>query len=110
MCDVKTANIFVKIILNFKDRISNNLERVMPKREYNLFKSMLYSDDKFLDENIKENFEKSGLSHLLAVSGSNIAILMFVVSYIVKKLNKQTSVIFCIIVTFVFCVFCSFEL
>ena len=110
MCDVKTANIFVKIILNFKDRISNNLERVMPKREYNLFKSMLYSDDKFLDEDIKENFEKSGLSHLLAVSGSNIAILMFVVSYIVKKLNKQTSVIFCIIVTFVFCVFCSFEL
>lgn len=85
MCDVKTANIFVKIILNFKDRISNNLARVMPKREYNLFKSMLYSDDKFLDEDIKENFERSGLSHLLAVSGSNIAILMFVVSYIVKN-------------------------
>lgn len=110
ICDVKTGNIFIKIISNLKDKISINLERVMPKRECNLFKSMLYGDDKFLDVDIKDSFEKSGLSHLLAVSGSNITTIMFVVSYIFQKLNKKISVLFSIVITFIFCVFCSFEL
>lgn len=110
ICDVKTGNIFIKIISNLKDKISINLERVMPKRECNLFKSMLYGDDKFLDVDIKDSFEKSGLSHLLAVSGSNITTIMFVVSYIFQKLNKKISVLFSIVITFIFCVFCSFEI
>ena len=108
--DVKKSNIFLKIIYSFKDRVSYRIDSIMPKRESNLFKSMLYGDDKFLDEDIKEDFEKSGLSHLLAVSGSNLAMIMMIILYISKKMNKNISVIFVVIIGYILCAFCSFEM
>lgn len=110
LIDVKIKNLFVKLVYNLKGKISNRLDDIMPKEESNLFKSMLYGDDKLLDEDIKENFEKSGLSHLLAVSGSNIATLMMVISYISKKINKSISTFFTLVISCTFCIFCSFEL
>ena len=108
--DVKKSNIFLKIIYSFKDRVSYRIDSIMPDRESNLFKSMLYGDDKFLDEDIKEDFEKSGLSHLLAVSGSNLAMIMMIILYISKKMNKNISVIFVVIIGYILCAFCSFEM
>ena len=108
--DVKKSNIFLKIIYSFKDRVSDRIDSIMPEIESNLFKSMLYGDDKFLDEDIKEDFEKSGLSHLLAVSGSNLAMIMMIILYISKKMNKNISVIFVVIIGYILCAFCSFEM
>ena len=81
LVNVKKSNVFLKIIYSFKDRVSDRIDSIMPDRESNLFKSMLYGDDKFLDEDIKDDFEKSGLSHLLAVSGSNLAMIIMIISY-----------------------------
>ena len=108
--DVKKSNIFLKILYNFKDKVSDRVNSIMPERESNLFKSMLYGDDKFLDEDIKEDFEKSGLSHLLAVSGSNLAMIMIIVSYLSKNMSKNISVIFVVIIGYILCAFCSFEM
>lgn len=110
LVNVKKSNIFLKIIYSFKDRVSDRIDSIMPDRESNLFKSMLYGDDKFLDEDIKEDFEKSGLSHLLAVSGSNLAMIMMIILYISKKMNKNISVIFVVIIGYILCAFCSFEM
>ena len=110
LVDVKKSNMFFKVIYNFKDRVSDRIDSIMPERESNLFKSMLYGDDKFLDEDIKEDFEKSGLSHLLAVSGSNLAMIMMIILYISKKMNKNISVIFVILIGYILCAFCSFEM
>ncbi len=110
LVDVKAGNLLIKKIYNIKEKISNRLDNIMPNTQSNLFKSMLYGDDRFLEKNIQDDFEKSGLTHLLAVSGSNIAMLMMIVSYICKKLNKTISVIFTITVSSIFCIFCSFEL
>lgn len=108
--NVKIINIFIKQIYNLKEKISYKINNIMPEKEAQILKSMLYGDDIFLDSNIKEKFEKSGISHLLAVSGSNISTFMFVISYISKKLGKSISFLFNIIVCIVFCTFCSFEL
>lgn len=110
LLDIKINNIFVKLVYNLKDKVSKRIDDIMPENESNLFKSMLYGNDKFLEEDIKENFEKSGLTHLLAVSGSNIATMFMIVSFISKKLNKSISIIFTLIFSFLFCIFCSFEL
>lgn len=110
LVNVKKSNIFLKIIYSFKDRVSYRIDSIMPEIESNLFKSMLYGDDKFLDEDIKEDFEKSGLSHLLAVSGSNLAMIMMIILYISKKMNKNISVIFVVIIGYILCAFCSFEM
>ena len=108
--DVSTPNVLKKVVYNLREKIEVKLDYLMPENEKELFKSMLYGNDKLLDEQIKENFRQSGVSHLLAVSGSNIAVFIMIISYISSKLNKKISIIFSVFVTYTFCAFSSFEI
>lgn len=98
-------------IYKLKDGLESIIDGKLPKTEANLFKSMIYGDDKNLDENIKENFTKLGLSHLLAVSGSNVGIVILILSYIFKKvkLNKFISFVTTCLFIFAFCAISGFE-
>lgn len=110
LVDVSTHNVLKKVVYNLREIIEEKIDYLMPQNEKELFKSMLYGNDKLLDEQIKENFMNSGVSHLLAVSGSNIAIFIMIISYISSKLNKKFSIIFSVLATYIFCVFSSFEI
>lgn len=108
---VKGDYIF-KTIYNFKNSLSDKLYQKLPKTEANLLKSMVYGDDVNLDQNIKQDFQKIGISHLIAVSGSNVAIILLVFSYICDNfnLNKKIKTIFSIFLICFFCIFSDFEL
>lgn len=108
--DVSTPNVLKKVVYNLREKIEVKLDYLMVQNEKELFKSMLYGNDKLLDEQIKENFRQSGVSHLLAVSGSNIAVFIMIISYISSKLNKKFSIIFLAFATYIFCAFSSFEI
>lgn len=108
--DVSSPNVLKKTVYNFREKIEEKIDYLMPQDEKELFKSMLYGNDKLLDEQIKENFMNSGVSHILAVSGSNIAIFIMIISYISSKLNKKFSIIFLVFATYIFCAFSSFEI
>lgn len=51
------------------------LSRAMPQRESALAKGFVLGQDDEIDPATEENFQDSGLSHLLAVSGQNIVLL-----------------------------------
>lgn len=56
-------------------RAEAGLGRGMPPREAELARGFVLGDDAGIDERTKENFRRSGLSHLLAVSGENVTLL-----------------------------------
>jgi len=56
-------------------RASEGLGRGMPPREAELARGFVLGDDERIDEATKEDFRRSGLSHLLAVSGENVTLL-----------------------------------
>ncbi|MDF2865209.1 MAG: internalization-related competence protein ComEC/Rec2 [Clostridia bacterium] len=97
-------------IYRFRDVLGDVINSKLPTRESNLFKSMIYGDDTCLDENIKENFTKLGLSHLLAVSGSNVGIVILILSFVFKNLNFKFSFIINCLIIFVFCAISDFEI
>lgn len=112
----KIDKIVGNVLLNFsygiREDIGRKLYDKLPNIEAELFKSMVYGDDRALDEEIKRDFEISGISHLIAVSGSNVASVIAIVYYICNKLNlknEYTAIITCIILV-VFCVIASLEL
>jgi len=58
-----------------RERASVGLGRGMPQREAELARGFVLGEDERIDEGTKEDFRRSGLSHLLAVSGENVTLL-----------------------------------
>jgi competence protein ComEC len=56
-------------------RAAEGLGRGMPPREAELARGFVLGDDDEVDERTVEDFRRSGLSHLLAVSGQNVTLL-----------------------------------
>ncbi|HEV2727574.1 MAG TPA: ComEC/Rec2 family competence protein, partial [Solirubrobacterales bacterium] len=56
-------------------RAAAGIGRGMPAREASLARGFVLGDDEEVDEATKEDFRRSGLSHLMAVSGQNVTLL-----------------------------------
>src|SRR4051794_36520696 len=69
----------VALALGHRDQIRARAERAlgsgMPAREAALARGFVLGEDKRIDPATVEDFRRSGLSHLLAVSGQNVALL-----------------------------------
>lgn len=58
-----------------RERASAGLGRGTPPREAELARGFVLGQDEGIDAKTKEEFRRSGLSHLLAVSGENVTLL-----------------------------------
>jgi competence protein ComEC len=58
-----------------RERAEAALGRGMPEREAGLARGFVLGEDERIDDRTREDFRRSGLSHLLAVSGQNVALL-----------------------------------
>jgi competence protein ComEC len=58
-----------------RSRAERGLERGMPQSEAALARGFVLGQDDGIDEVTREDFRRSGLAHLLAVSGQNVALL-----------------------------------
>lgn len=58
-----------------RQRAAEGLAQGMPSREAELARGFVLGEDEEIDEGTKEDFRRSGLSHLLAVSGENVTLL-----------------------------------
>ena len=92
-------------IYSFKNYISDKIEKNLFDQEGQLLKSMLYSDDIFLDDEIKKNISLSGISHILTVSSGSIFCIFSLLQFIDRIFKKSTvkiiKIIMCIIVVLI---------
>jgi competence protein ComEC len=58
-----------------RDRAAEGLGRGMPAREAELARGFVLGQDEGIDVRTEEDFRRSGLGHLLAVSGQNVTLL-----------------------------------
>jgi competence protein ComEC len=52
-----------------------------------LFAAMIVGDDSMLMRNVREEFQQTGVYHLLVVSGMNVALLAFAVFWLARRLR-----------------------
>lgn len=94
------GNILFKFCYSLKGCINDRIEKIIPEREANLYKSMIYGEDLYLDEDIKENFKKNGMSHILAVSGIHFMYLVLILDFIFKKSGiRKCKIIYYIVIS-----------
>ena len=89
-------------IISFKEYIKSNLRANLSEDEANLCIGLIIGDRTNLDENIKEDFKTSNLTHMLAVSGSHFVYIVLALTYINKlfKRKKLGQIFILIIILF----------
>lgn len=70
-------------------RFSAAARRVMPARQAGLLLGMTDGDTELLDDATMEAFRTTGLAHLVAVSGANVAIVLALVLFGVRLLLRR---------------------
>jgi competence protein ComEC len=67
---------FVRATQAVRAIVGRSIERVFPPREAGLLLGLLLGDDSRLDPAVERDFRAAGLSHLLVVSGGNVAMVL----------------------------------
>jgi competence protein ComEC len=73
-----------------RSRFSEVAQRALPKTQAGLLLGMTDGDVRLLDEATMEDFRTTGLAHLVAVSGSNVAVVLVVVMLIARVLIPRS--------------------
>ena len=95
---------FIELFSNkVKLKIIENFNEILPEETNQLFLGILIGYDDNLSKKIEEDFRKSSLTHLLAVSGAHIAYIITGLSFIFKRLKfpkKLTNILTIVLLIF----------
>lgn len=99
----KTNQISIKIN-KMKEKIKNNAKEILDENTYPIFLGLIFGDTSQIDEEIKENFSTSNISHILAVSGMHISYIIFGITIALNKIigkNKGKAITILILLMYV---------
>ncbi len=94
---IKDSNIFYKIKLFIIKRINTYDNKI--KEYLNLF---ILGNKSMLDNNIYSSYKDNGISHLFAISGMHINLIIVLLSFIFKKFRYKNIVISITLLFFMF--------
>ncbi len=96
----------IEIILRkFNKKVSQVYDNIFPKDEAALMKAMIVGDKTDLSFHTKDIFSRTGIYHIVAVSGLHIHILAFIVLFLAERIHKKYGKIFAIFFVIIYCVF-----
>ncbi len=97
------------IVLMIREKILNAIKKSLSNDNIGILIGMIIGDTSLLNEDIQESFKTCGITHILAVSGSNISYIIIFTKFIFDKIfgKKISSIIS--LVTVVLFVFVSGE-
>jgi competence protein ComEC len=80
---------FIRLVYEIRFNIVNKIDKAYPNQVGEFLKGILIGYTDTLPDEIKESFKKTGVSHILAVSGYNMAIIIMLVYQ--QLINRQIS-------------------
>lgn len=89
--DTNKTFILNKIWHNIRTDIQIKLHEVLPRELASICICMLIGDKNGLTEDVRNDFQKSSLTHLLAISGAHVEYVCLGISLILKKFNYKFS-------------------
>jgi competence protein ComEC len=84
--DRNTGNPLLAAIYALRDRIAQVCKQVMPQPEAAFLSGMLVGRDEKIPDDLKQAFQNTGTSHLVAISGFNITILSGLILALTSRL------------------------
>lgn len=84
----------VKPIMKYRDYLYNIINKYLTSDEGKMFSAMLFGDKSGLDSDIKTLMFRSGIGHIMAVSGTHLAVFAYILSYLIKIFVKNKWISF----------------
>ncbi|HEY9059655.1 MAG TPA: DNA internalization-related competence protein ComEC/Rec2 [Pseudobacteroides sp.] len=85
--DSSSVNPFVKVGMDLRKRIIGTIKPCLPKEQAALLCGMLIGFTEDMSDEMVDAFSDAGLSHLTAVSGMNIAFIVFPLVFVFKRMR-----------------------
>jgi competence protein ComEC len=98
--DGNRGNFFVRLGLDIRKRVIHVIERSLPTQQAGLLNGMLIGYREGLPEEVQEAFSNSGLTHIMAVSGANVAFLILPLNFLLKLVRVKRTVANLLIIGF----------
>lgn len=73
-------------LLLFKDRVRQTVKQILPMPESALLNGILIGDDNDIPDALKQAFRRTGTSHIVAISGFNVSIVIALVTMLLGRL------------------------
>lgn len=104
------GNKFYGAILNLKNKMADNINRVIPYPESALGNGLIFGGSGDLPKDLKNNFSRTGMTHIVAVSGYNVTIIAeyLILFGIFIGLWRKQAFWFAIFGIFLFILMCGF--
>ena len=95
-----TSSTKVNKNIKFRYKIKNKILNIINKRKIrNYLYTFILGNNDYLDSNIMDSYITNGISHLFAISGMHVAILSFLLLYILNKI-KKTDLNYILVISF----------
>lgn len=88
----KNINYLFINLYKVKNKIIKNINNKFPKETRGVFLGILLGDKNSIEEDVRQNFADSSLSHILAVSGTHISYVVICISVLFKKLKLNKNI------------------
>ena len=94
-----------RVLALLRNRSSTILEQAVGGREGNFLKAVLLGERWLVEPEVEEAFTRTGLAHILAISGLHIGYLVLLLNFIqsLLKLRKGTALLFQGVILILYC-------
>jgi len=96
---------FLSAMFFLKDKFENALNEIFPEPSASLSAGLLLGSRKGMPDEILEDFRVSGLTHIVAISGYNITIVIAFVGAIFSFMSQKRQIIFACVFVSLFAIF-----
>ena len=86
-----TGNFIKDLLLDIKHKFTKRISKFLPEPENSLLLGILIGARKTLPQNIVDNFNNTGVSHIIAISGYNISIIIAALGFLARLLGRKWS-------------------
>jgi competence protein ComEC len=102
---IKEDNLFLSPIYKLKKIIISFVSRIIPEPHASFLNGLLFGAKDGLPENIASAFQVTGLTHIIAISGYNITLIIIIVLFLFGFIPKNYRLILSAIFIVVFTLF-----
>ena len=100
-----------KLSNSVRNKIIEQIKNVLPQETSGLLIGLMLGEKSFISEEVRLDFQKSSLAHILAVSGAHVSYIILGLNYLVSinKTHKKSGYFFIIFILIVFIFITNFS-
>ncbi len=99
------GSIFYEKLFALKSNFENRLNKLMPEPMASFEAGLLTGSRKGIPEELMKNFNLTGLTHIIAISGYNISLIIVLISGLFKNVSRNRKIPLIILIIIVFTLF-----